>query len=498
MSHPQSPSVPRRRFSGLRLVAVLALVWCAAVPVSAQPIAGSPLPPHQRLLVLTDIEADPDDTQSLVRLLLYANQIDIEGLVATTSTHQRTFVAPESIRRVIGAYAQVRDNLLLHEPGYPAAEALLAVVKHGLPVYGMDGVGEGRDSEGSAWILAALDRADDRPLWVSAWGGTNTLAQALFRLRATRPEAEVRRLVAKLRVYTISDQDDSGIWIRRNFPDLFYIVSPGGYGAATWCGINEAVPGLDNTTISNRWLAANIQQGRGPLGAAYPDVAYGMEGDTPSWLALIPNGLAVPEHPDWGGWGGRYEFRRPELAELDPQGFTGGVPVEPEPHAIWTNAVDTVVPPVAGEFGRAVHAGEHPFSGYRATLWRWRDDFQNDFAARMAWCTRPFAAANHPPVPVLRDGTALTVSAGEYVELDARGSHDPDGDSLSFLWFFYPEAGSYRGALALGGAENLSRVGFVAPEVTQPQTVHLILRLSDKGTPSLARYARVIVTVRPK
>ena len=45
--------------------------------------------PKQRLIVLTDIEADPDDSQSLVRLLLYANQIDIEGIVATTSTHQK-------------------------------------------------------------------------------------------------------------------------------------------------------------------------------------------------------------------------------------------------------------------------------------------------------------------------------------------------------------------------------------------------------------------------
>src|SRR5581483_2214916 len=115
----------------------------------------------------------------------------------------------------------------------------------------------------------------------------NTLAQALYKLRATKSPAETDRLVAKLRVYTISDQDDAGHWIRKNFPKLFYIVTPGGdYSSATWTGINTFITGIDNTTISNHWLAEHIQQHHGPMGAAYPDIAYAMEGDTPSFLAL--------------------------------------------------------------------------------------------------------------------------------------------------------------------------------------------------------------------
>ncbi|MBB5730768.1 hypothetical protein FHS99_003275 [Sphingomonas prati] len=87
-----------------------ALLWVmvgpAGIPAPAigQPDVAQPSVPHPRLLVLTDIEADPDDTQSLIRLLLYANEIDIEGLVATTSVHQKTRLAPESIRRLIGEY----------------------------------------------------------------------------------------------------------------------------------------------------------------------------------------------------------------------------------------------------------------------------------------------------------------------------------------------------------------------------------------------------------
>ncbi|HEY8994391.1 MAG TPA: nucleoside hydrolase-like domain-containing protein [Lacunisphaera sp.] len=467
-----------------------ALIVAVALPLMS--VAEKP-----RVVVLTDVENEPDDTESLVRLMLYSNVVEVQGLVATTSVHLKTRVAPDSIRRVIRAYGQVRDNLLKHEAGYPTVEALMGVVKAGPALYGMQAVGPDRESEGSEWIIRMLDQPDGRPLWITAWGGPNTLAQVLFKLKSTRSAEELKRLIGKLRVYTISDQDDSGPWIRQNFPELFYIVSPGGYGAATWTGIMHVEPGFDNTTISNRWLAENIQQGHGPLGALYPDVAYGMEGDTPSWLGLIPNGLSMPDHPEWGGWGGRYELYVPELATLDPQGFTGGVPVNPETRPIWTNAVDDYAPPVAGEYGRATRSGEKSVKSFRTTIWRWRDDFQNDFAARMDWTIKPFAEANHPPVPELAHAETLTVRPGERFQLDAHGSRDPDGDSLSFWWFHYAEAGSYRGQIPIEGAPNHSRVYVVAPKVDKTETAHFILRLTDKGSPALSRYRRVIVTFVP-
>jgi hypothetical protein len=117
-----------------------------------------------RVLVLTDIENEPDDAMSMVWFLTYPNHFDIEGLVATTSIHQRARVAPQSIRWIVEAFGKVRDTLEKHEPGFPTAELLLARVSEGLPAYGMVGVGEGKDSPGSELLIRAVDRDDPRPL----------------------------------------------------------------------------------------------------------------------------------------------------------------------------------------------------------------------------------------------------------------------------------------------------------------------------------------------
>lgn len=485
------------------LPAILLLLWfspCAyAQPNPPQTVNASH---KQRVVILTDIGAEADDTESMVRLLLYADVIDIQGLIATTSTWKRTSVSPALIEEVIRAYGKVHENLVKHDPDYPPEQTLHSLVKQGKAEYGMSGVGPQKDSAGSDWIIQRLEENDDRPLWISVWGGPNTLAQALYKLRAEKSPAELDRLVAKLRVYTISDQDDSGPWIRKNFPKLFYIVSPGGeYGAATWTGIDALIPGIDNSTISNKWLAEHIQQGHGALGAVYPDVAYGMEGDTPSWLALIPNGLSDPEHPDWGGWGGRYELYQPSISVANPNTFirgvfANGVPIEPESRPIWTNAIDDFTPPVAGEYGRRTLTSTTAFRDFKTTIWRWRDDFQNDFAARMEWATKPYREANHPPVIVLDHPEAFTVRSGEQFKLSAHAS-DPDGDSLSFYWFQYPEAGTYKKTIPLTVAENLALIDLAAPKVDKTETVHFILRVTDKGTPPLSRYKRVIVTIAP-
>ena len=152
---------------------------------------------NNRAIILTDVENEPDDSESLVRLMLYSNVIDIKGIIATTSTHMRNVVHPETIKKVILAYGKVRANLLNHEAGFPDADSLLMIVKQGLPVYGMNGVGDGKDSEGSEWIIKILEENDERPLWICIWGGPNTLAQALYKISKTKTETEAKRLIAR-------------------------------------------------------------------------------------------------------------------------------------------------------------------------------------------------------------------------------------------------------------------------------------------------------------
>ncbi|TWT78121.1 hypothetical protein Pla123a_09110 [Posidoniimonas polymericola] len=449
---------------------------------------------RHRLFVLTDIENEPDDAMSMVRLLVYANEIDIEGLTATTSVHQQNRVAPERIRRIVDAYGQVQPNLLKHDDRYPAADELRKLIYTGLPVFGMQGVGEGKDSEGSEELIKAVDRDDPRPLWVTAWGGASVLGQALWKVRATRSAEELEKFVSKLRVYTISDQDDAGPWLREQFPNLFYVCSPGyhaggAYHHATWSGISGdrfhgRFTGADFGLVTNEWLEEHVRS-KGPLGGEYPEWEFLMEGDTPSFLNLIDNGLADPEHPNWGGWGGRYEFYTPPMQKWFAQ---------EETRPFWATAQDEVL----GVDG-AWHTGNH------ATIWRWRSAYQNDFSARMDWTIRPPAEANHPPVVKLDHDAKLTAKKGDRVELAATASSDPDGDELTYQWFAYNETGTFCTSSGSSGqpvaieTADQPRATLLVPagRVMPPGvgTLHVILQVTDQGVPPLTRYQRVIVDI---
>jgi len=492
-----------------------AFVRWLPIAVLMAPVAAAathaPLPApadKPRLFVFTDIGNEPDDQMSLVRLLTYANSIDIEGLVASTSTWKRTVVSPETLRSVIGAYGEVRDNLLLHELGWPTTDALLKLVAAGRPAYGLTGIAEGPPSEGALRLVAAAQRPDPRPLWVTLWSGASTLAEALAHARRTLPVDQLAALVARLRVYSISDQDDAGPWIRREFPALQYIVKPSTedgaeYASATWTGISGDLyyrngEGADGETVTQEWLQANIRS-KGPLGAHYPRHLFIMEGDTPSFLGLIPNGLDSAHDPSWGGWGGRYLMRRP-YGETRP---------------IWTQGGDSF--PRVTSADTVIGVDGRPHTSDQATIWRWRRAFQNDFAARMDWSVGDFAHANHAPRVVVNGDAGVhalvvDVDAGQDVVLDATGTTDPDGDALDVEWFPYVEAGFGQGEplaeVSLGHATGLRvqvhalsscRANWLGASACGPEGVaHVILAVTDHGAPALTRYRRVIVRVHAK
>lgn len=354
-------------------------------------------------------------------------------------------------------------------------------------------------SDGAKLLVERIQDETNEPLWVLAWGGTNVLAQALYHIHNNFPPTKAAILRSKLRIYAISDQDDTGAWIRQQYPDIFYIASTHGwnqYGLAAWTGISgENYYGVDNggpdpTKVSHGWLRKNIQIG--PYGRkAYPDYAYIMEGDTPTFLYLIQNGLSVPERPDYGSWGGRY------------------IKVNPSTELNFNHYADAA--------DRVVGVSNETYVSSRASIWRWRDAFQNDFAARMQW-TLPAnrSRANHHPV-VSVNGSAglspvnLTVGVGSTVTLDASRTLDPDGDRLSFRWFQYKEPGTndwniaakvpvLNVSTAQGG--RLARVKI--PEESKSCNgggfnssgcwlLHLILEVTDSGYHPLTSYRRVLL-----
>ncbi|KAF5009116.1 hypothetical protein FDECE_4668 [Fusarium decemcellulare] len=378
-------------------------------------------PSKPRVFILSDIENEPDDQESLVRYLLYANEFDTRGICAVTSAWLPTRTAPESMTHIIETYGRVVDNLNKHvhpDAQYPTGQHLRQLVSSGAQVYGKEAL-DLPLSDGARNLVYELEDSTDL-LWVISWGGTNVIAEALQHIQRTKSPKVEAELHSRLRVYTISDQDDTGEWIRNTFPRVFYICSIHGFGAfdmSAWQGISHPISRGDLSKVSIEWLQLHIQ--KGPLGAAYPTPMHIMEGDTPTFLYLIQNGLSCPESPSFGSWGGRYRAVNVDSAH-------------------YADVVDTIID---------VDGSRR--TDNKATICRWRDHFQNDFVTRMRWTlTNDFWATSHPPVPVVNGhkGPAFisrTVKSGDTIVLDASESYDPDhpedNSQLEFQWYQYAE-----------------------------------------------------------
>jgi hypothetical protein len=456
-----------------------------ALSVQIRPAVADGYIKH-RLIVISDIGGDPDDQQSVVRLLTYANDFDIEALVATSRGLNGHDIRPDLMRRTIEAYGLVQPNLLLHDPNFPSPEFLLSKVKNGNPTPGIDGVINGPDTEASEEIISAVDRDDPRPVWVVIWGGSTDLARALFKVRASRTSAELAVFASRIRVYAIGDQDGVGAYIRKEFPDIFFI-----HAATSSAPLYNGTPrgmyqnksnGIkivkDSKLVSASWAVRNVIEGHGALGALYPlnavqnpSTSMGVkEGDTPSFLYLLSSsiGLSDSENPSWGSWGGR---------------FSGQVHFSNARDEHWS--------------GAQVKDLQEKW-----TVARFRSSYQADFAARMDWCVKDYSHANHRPLAVVSQDPGsshllVSASSGEQVVLSAEGSSDPDGNALGYRWFVYKEAGNLRSMIRLIHSHSKA-TQFRAPVVATRKDLHIVLEVSDDGAPSLKHYRRIIVSIYPK
>lgn len=446
-----------------------------------------------RVVVLTDISNEPDDQQSLVRFLTYSNLFDVEGIIATTSCWRKNDPDIAAIRRVLDAYEKVVPNLQLHAEGFPSANDLRKVAISGIDGYGMEAAAKQLDNEAVSHIISVLDKNDPRPVWFCAWGGGNTLAAAVMKIKQQRRESAAKSFVAKIRGYEIALQDDGFAYIMKQFPETKLLSA-----RLMWKGISRTIPkfnswpeswGGNNEVFNPNWVAQHVQQHHGPLGKQYLTADYLHEGDTPSFLYLVPNGLHFPERVDFGGWGGRFESTR----KINVRSGTGNDTVDKlldrhKDYGLFSDAHDS------WSYGRKNYKNEY------CTIFRWREAFQADFAARMDWCVKSFDEANHNPIAVINGDRThglieVAAPAGSALQLDASMSSDPDGNKLTSDWWLYHECGSYRGDVTITN-DTRSKAVVRVPDDAQGKNFHVILTVTDDGVPKLRSYRRLVVSVR--
>lgn len=480
---------------------------------------GFAQPIKHRLIVLADMGNEPDEVQQMVHLMLYANEFEVEGLIAVTGKFlnpqqkrpYRRVLHPELFHEIIDGYEHILPNLKKHADGWPEADYLRSIVKNGQPDYGINGTGEGQSTEGSDLIKSCLLKNDPRPLYVVVNAGSNTLAQALLELENTHSAKKLKEFLGKLRVYENGAQDNAGAWICQRYPSIHWIRSnyqTYSYGGPSWESKDENdkqkmnlgpyswQPYEYSAMGQHHWTLTHIRGNHGMLGKVYPlrqthagRIVFVEGGGTIPWLGLVHQGLSSIDHPNWGGWSGRYtkekvrnSWSKHESVKIDEEKYGN--------FHQYIDDSDNWIDPLSGTI----------FNSIYSPVWRWRQAFFNDFQCRMDWCVQSYENANHQPIAAINGDREekihiISCKAGEVLSFDASDSIDPDGDALQFSWWIYPEAGTYPDPIELKEA-NGPNLSFNVPADAAGREIHLILQLVDQNkTASLTDYRRIVLQV---
>ena len=471
-----------------------------------------------RTIITTDGEID--DVDSFIRMLLYANEFNIEGLVYSSSQwHYKgdgkgTMFTSEMentakrygkrialrwpgttwIQELLDEYEKVHPNLLKHDKNYPTASALRKLIKVG----NIDFEGEmDKDTEGSEWIKKILLDNNPQPVYLQIWGGTNTVARALKSIEDTYKKTSqwasiYKKVSDKAIIYAVLDQDATyQKYVAPNWPDIKVFYNSDQF----WCFAYpwpRVVPNELQSFLRGEFMGENIIQFHGPLLAKYYAWGDGQkqvgddehthgdmvqaqkykmtqydfisEGDSPAYFQLLDVGLMSKDHPEYGGWGGRM--------------------------------VQSKINPHRWEDGKQV-TDFNPFTQKQDASFpqtRWIEALQLDFASRADWCIKSFKEANHAPKIIVKGNNIRKVKAGTKITLEA-SAIDPDGNVVDFKFWQYQEAGTSPEKASIEQTMPNAASITIPTEAKSGDTIHIIVEGKDKGTPALIRYQRVILII---
>ena len=477
--------------------------------------------PYEKPRTIITTDGEIDDVDSFIRMLLYANEFKIEGLVYSSSMwHYKgdgkgtKFISEmEMTKKIYGEqtslrwpgtqwmdgllddYELVYPNLIKHAKGYPTAESLRSLVRVG----NIDFEGEmEKITEGSEFIKDKLLDDTTEPLYLQVWGGTNTIARALKSIEeAHKNQGDWDRIYQKVCkktvIYAILDQDATyRKYIAPNWPDLkiFYNSNQFWCFAYTW---KRAVPESQYYLFEGGFMGGEIINDHGPLLENYYSYGDGQkqagddehihgdlskikegqwgefgqydfisEGDSPAYLHLIDVGLANIDHPEWGGWGGRLL----QSKEQPNRWEDGEAATDYNP---FTKEMDPTYPQI-----------------------RWVKAIQEDFAARADWCIADYDNANHPPIVNTISPKRIEAKAGDVLSLKIEAS-DPDGDELYTSFWIYKEVGNYV------GVPKINTKGLEANLVLDADhtgILHVIAEVRDNGEHPMTRYLRFVIEIK--
>lgn len=487
-------------------------------------------PDKVRTIITTDPELD--DNNSLIRFLLYSNEVNLEGLITASGFyhwrgdgHGTVFKGETEsdrfglglcpckewrwydnhIQDVVDAYEQVYDNLRRHDSHYPQPDALRGLIRVGNVAFPAD---ISKPSPGSDLIRDALLDDKPGPLYLQVWGGPSTVARALLSIEeqysATAQWPQIRDKVSGKAIIVAFGEQDSSYrdYIAANWPEVrFWQLASQiwGYGAR-----DVVLPG-DEKYLSSEWLQKHVTS-KGPLGAIYRVWGDGKQ--------MVKGDVFDP-----------FGYADVTAEELKRRGYI--VWTSMQPAGAWISEGDTTAflnlvnnglrshqhPGWGGWGGRALQnpddnsewTGEgvidlNDFTAARRAdfrVARWFDAAQRDFAARLQWSvTGEYKKANHHP-NIQGAPQSINVQAGQQLELSASVS-DPDNDAIELHWWQYNEAGTYPESLSIGNAHQEIAIVTIPANAQPGQSIHIILEATDTGSPALKRYHRVVLkVVRP-